>query len=275
MGWNQLVAPNPATQDGAGWCLRFAQSVFGAPARYNSAWDAWNATQYKHADWDMPEQGIAHPVWFSHWGTYGDPPRYDNWGHVAVRMEDGRILSSPGSGYGQQWFNSIGEIERYFNAQYVGWSEDLNGLRIIDYTAPQPTITGDDDMYAVVQYDDGWAGFWNMATGQATHIDTVEEWNRIATKFPIWKFADSGAFNAWKIKYGAVLPLNVDANAIAAAVVAQLGNTEINVDALAAAIAAQIDTTCNCGCGVPIPGPDTTTKEEILASIEANYPEDK
>lgn len=270
--WVQLAGANPNTQDYAGMCLRFTQSVFGAPVKYRSAWDAWNATQFKHLDSSFPE-GVASVVWFSHWGSYGSPPSYENWGHVVTRFPDGRYLSSPGSGYGQQWFNSIGDIERYFNAGFVGWSEDLNGLRIIE-DRPDPIESFDNDMYAVAQFDDGWAGFWNMATGQTGHIDTVEEWQRITPGTKIYKFADAAAFSAWQKKYANVLPLNVDAQAIAEAVVAEFGNTEINVDAIAQAVADKIDCTCDCGCGIPVPD-EITTKADILDAIETNYPEDK
>lgn len=276
MSWQQLVTPNTSVQDYAGFCLRFVQSVNGSPARYASAWDAWLATEHKHETRDLPDVSV--PCWFEHWGTYGEPPTYGNWGHVVQYVPGAGFVSSPvgklGT-YGQSWFGTLEEVERTFNARFVGWSEDINGLKVVENTFTPDPASGDENMYAVAAYDDGWAGFWNMTTGQVGHIDTVEEWNRIAGNLKVWKFADSGAFNAWKAKYATVLPLNVDSAAIAAEVVAQLGNTEINVDALASAIAAKIETVCNCGCGVPAPAPDVTTKEEILASIEANYPEDK
>lgn len=271
MSWNQLLSPNPGQQDWAGSCLSFSSHAFNVPDRYGCAWDAWS-NSVQHADWEFPS-GVAHPVWFEHWGTYGEPPTYKNWGHVCVRFSDGRLMSSPGSGYGQQWFNSIQEVESWFNCRYVGWSEDINGVRVIQYKGE---TSGDDDMYGVAKFDDGWAGFWNMTTGQIGHIDTVDEWNRIAGSgnVKVWSFANNEVFTAWKNKYANVLPLNVDADAIAKAVVVELGNTQINVDALATAIADKIGNTCNCGCGIPVPS-DVTTKVEILSAIEANYPEDK
>lgn len=131
MSWTQNVAPNTATQDGAGFCLRFTQTVFNAPARYESAWQAWNATQYKHSDSEqLPDVSVI--LWFSHYGTYGDPPRYDNWGHVVTYFPGRGFLSSPGTGYGQQWLDSPRDVERVYNSKYVGWSEDINGLRVAE-----------------------------------------------------------------------------------------------------------------------------------------------
>lgn len=276
MSWQQLVQPDTSVQDYAGFCLRFVQSVNGSPARYASAWDAWLATTLKHETRDLPDVSV--PCWFEHWGTYGEPPTYANWGHVVQYVPGRGFLSSPvgrlGT-YGQSWFGTLEEVERTFNAKFVGWSEDINGLQVAQNTYTPDVQPGEENMYAVASYADGWAGFWNMTTGQVGHIDTVEEWNRIAGNLKVWKFADQADFNAWKAKYATVLPINVDSAAIATEVVAQLGNTEINVDALATAIAAKIETVCNCGCGIPVPAPDVTTKTEILASIEANYPEDK
>lgn len=141
MAWQALVAPRKGTQDGAGWCLRYAQSFFGAPVRYNSAWDAWNATQYKHGTGEgLPEVPVL--LWFSHYGTYGSPPTYGNWGHVAIHVPGDAIYTSPGTGYGFERWANIGQIESRFASKYVGWSEDINGLRVaqnVNTPAPTPT----------------------------------------------------------------------------------------------------------------------------------------
>jgi hypothetical protein len=150
----QLVQPNTSVQDGTGWCLRFTQSVWGAPARYNSAWDAWNATQHKHTDRVMPSDSV--PVWFSHYGSYGTPATYGNWGHVVSWIvTEKKFLSSPAKGYGQQWLNSIEEVERVYNSKYVGWSEDINGLRVANTNTPTPKTThnGETDMIIIHHYE--------------------------------------------------------------------------------------------------------------------------
>ena len=134
----QLVYPNPSTQDGAGWCLRFTQTVWGAPVRYNSAWDAWNATTLKHDITEDIPNDVGVVVWFSHYGSYGSPPYYANWGHVVSWIPGRGYLSSPRNGYGQDWSTSIGEVEAKFNCRYVGWTEDINGLRVAEITQPKP-----------------------------------------------------------------------------------------------------------------------------------------
>lgn len=146
----QLVAPNIHAEDATGMCLRFTQRVFQNknPYYYNSAWIAWlNAVHKRYGP--LPED-IAVPVYFEHWGTYGSPPTYDNWGHIAVRFPGGGVLSSPASGYGQQWFPNIESVERTFNARYVGWAYDVGGLMVADVAstpapapAPKPVNKGD------------------------------------------------------------------------------------------------------------------------------------
>jgi hypothetical protein len=127
---SQLVTPNTSATDGAGWCLRFTQKVWGAPARYNSAWDAWEATQLKHSTSENIPTDVGVVVWFSHYGTYGSPAYYANWGHVVSWIPGRGYLSSPTNGVGQKWLGSIQEVERAYNSKYVGWSEDINGLRV-------------------------------------------------------------------------------------------------------------------------------------------------
>jgi len=125
----QLVSPDLSIEAQAGSCLLFVQNVYGAPAQYKSAWAAWNGTSLKHSD-GLPDVSV--PVWFSHYGFYGEPGQevYDNWGHVVAYVPSRGFLSSPAKGYGQQWLATIEEVERTFNSKYVGWSEDINGLQV-------------------------------------------------------------------------------------------------------------------------------------------------
>lgn len=137
----QLVQPNLSVTDSAGSCLRFTQSVWGAPVKYDSAWQAWQATTFKHYDRVMPKDSVV--VWFEHWGSYGRPPRRDNWGHVVSWIEsEKKFLSSPARGVGQQWLATIEEVERVFNSKYVGWSEDINGLRVASVNPDPVEILG-------------------------------------------------------------------------------------------------------------------------------------
>lgn len=132
MTWMALVPPRLGTADYPGMCLRFSQSFFGAPVKYRSAWEAWQHQQYRHPTTD-PLPNVPVLLWFSHWGTYGDPLSYENWGHVTPYVPGDGIYSSPANpyaGWSQSKFSTIAEVERAYNCTYVGWSEDINGLRV-------------------------------------------------------------------------------------------------------------------------------------------------
>lgn len=124
----QLVQPNLNSKDNAGFCLRFTQTVWAAPVRYATAWEAWEATQLKHSTAENLPLDVGVVVWLDHYGTYGG--KYGRYGHVVSWIPGRGYLSSPTSGYGQKWLSSIEEVERAYNATYVGWSEDINGLRV-------------------------------------------------------------------------------------------------------------------------------------------------
>jgi len=198
MTWAQLVTPS-VVSDNAGMCLRFVQSVYGAPVKYASAWDAWNATTLKHLDRDLPPVSV--PVWFSHFGTYQGV--YANWGHVVAYFpERGQFLSSPPNGYGNAWLNSIEEVERMFNSRYVGWSEDLNGLQVAKYNQdPTPSKNGNYDMIVKVQCADGWAAIWNMTTGNYQHIDDPDEWTYFTHHLEEYMFENEAHFVSIRDKY--------------------------------------------------------------------------
>lgn len=201
MPWQQLTEPR-IVSDNAGLCLRFVQSVYNAPVKYASAWDAWRATTLKHESRDLPPVSV--PVWFSHYGTYGTPPTYANWGHVVAYFPDrGQFLSSPGQGYGHEWFDSIEAVERRFNSTFVGWSEDINGLQVAIHTAnPNPPITeGNKDMIVKVQCADGYAAVWNMTTGEYQHIAEDNDWRYFTDHLQEFQFENEAHLRNFRDKY--------------------------------------------------------------------------
>jgi hypothetical protein len=139
----QLIQPNTATKDYAGYCLRFTQSVYNAPIKHATAWDAWEATQHKFYSREMPDVSV--PVWFDHWGTYGE---YGQYGHVVAYIPGRGFLSSPTSGYGQKWLDTIEQVEATYNSTFVGWTEDINGLQVAKITQPTK-LTNGKEMYII------------------------------------------------------------------------------------------------------------------------------
>jgi len=115
----QLVEPNLNTVGTSGWCLAYAQNMFGAPAIEPNAWSAWLNTQYKHAE-GLPN--VAVPCWFD--GADGE-------GHVVVYVPSQGFYSSPyNTSTTHAVLSSIAEVERIYGVGYVGWSEDIETLRV-------------------------------------------------------------------------------------------------------------------------------------------------
>lgn len=146
MAFKQLITPNLRARADAGNCLVMAQNITGAPAQNPSATEAANRTKFRHGSRQMPNTVAV--LWFDHWGTYGRPAQYKNWGHVVVYVPGkGFASSSPNpweydgedTGGGIYWYDSIEAVERTFNASFRFWSEDINGRRVCEpAAAPKP-----------------------------------------------------------------------------------------------------------------------------------------
>ena len=151
---------------------------------YESATKAFHATHHRHTTRSLPDVAVL--LWFSHWGTYGSPPRWDNWGHVAVWVPGRGILSSPvTNGYvngkpvsTQEWFSSIAQLEKAINGTYLGYTEDLNGLRVAVISNKSINTPEDEDMpdsmFAVVDGVPSWC-WLNWATGKVYSVHTQKE----------------------------------------------------------------------------------------------------
>jgi len=128
----QLVQPNLNTEGAIGACLSYARRIFDAPAGIDTAWQAWENTKYKHNG--LPPSDGAVPCWFRY-PANGTLP-----GHVVISVPETGFYSSPYStstkAQYQQGTNtravlpSITEVEGIYHCKYVGWSEDINGVRV-------------------------------------------------------------------------------------------------------------------------------------------------
>ena len=101
-------------------CLGNVQSGFSIPGKYPTAWQAWLHTQ-QHTD-AIPT-GVDVPVFFSY--TANIDGVTDNYGHIGVRLADGRFWSDG---------NVYASIEAYTSThspKYVGWGESVNDVAVI------------------------------------------------------------------------------------------------------------------------------------------------
>lgn len=120
----QLVTPNLSTVGLVGWCLKFVEDAYSTPHLGATATDAWHATQFPHTD-ALPAAQV--PVWFSYYEGG------ENYGHVAINIPGQGVLSSPyKQDNTQQWFASIAQCEQVLNCKYLGWSEDLATVRLVE-----------------------------------------------------------------------------------------------------------------------------------------------
>lgn len=124
---NQLIQPNLSVVGYPDYCLAYVEQVFGVQNDPDpDAWQGWLNTKFKHAD-AVPNLSV--PVWFSWTGTIGGITQ--NWGHVAVSTPQG-VYTNPLTGSGHRVFPSVAALATNYGVSYVGWSEDIGNLRIIE-----------------------------------------------------------------------------------------------------------------------------------------------
>lgn len=123
--YRQLVKPDLSVQEKSGFSLAHIQKAFGAPIQHTFAWHAWLDCEHTHnALTELPSAYV--PVWFYTTIERTDTPL----GHVMVWDPiSEKLWGTPRSGYGKQWY-TFGDIVNA-KTHYVGWSEDINGLRVV------------------------------------------------------------------------------------------------------------------------------------------------
>lgn len=104
----------------ANFCLANVCKGYAIPNRFASAWEAWLNTE-QHSD--TPPMGLDVPVFFSYTATIDGINK--NWGHIGVRLKDGRFWSD-GTIY-----SSIAAYQANHSPRYVGWGESVNERQII------------------------------------------------------------------------------------------------------------------------------------------------
>ncbi len=146
---NALLTANAATQGIPYLCLDFATQVFSVPNKYYFATEAWKATRYKHSSTE-PLPNVSVPVWFNWSGTVEGV--YKDWGHVAVWFPGKGVLSSPFTrNLKQQWFDSPAKLIAYLGSgSYVGWSEDINDVRVAETVKEEAVYPNENDVEMVL-----------------------------------------------------------------------------------------------------------------------------
>lgn len=105
-----------------GQCLKWVRLCFGVGAKYSTALKAWQNAAHKHTD---PNPPANVPVFFA--------PSRNGYGHVAYSLGNRRVRTT-NSGTGTIYNTTIDNIVKSWGQAYLGWTEDLNGVRV--YTPP-------------------------------------------------------------------------------------------------------------------------------------------
>jgi hypothetical protein len=127
MNYEQEIAPNLSVVGQNGECLVYVREVFGIAAKYPTATAGWENAAYKHAG-DTPPSDVSVPVWFS----------WESAGHVAVSVPGKGIYSTTADG--DKVFPTVEALAAYIGGMYLGWSEDVDGVRVVEpAAAPAPT----------------------------------------------------------------------------------------------------------------------------------------
>ncbi len=136
MDYQQIVQPNLNIIGRNGYCLAYVEDVFGTPHIYPNATTGWAEAQYKHTE--LPPSNISVPIWFS----FNDPD-----GHVCV-WANGVIHTTTANG--MRTFTNIQALLNFMNngtinehMVYLGWSEDLANVRIVEGVTMETMNKGD------------------------------------------------------------------------------------------------------------------------------------
>lgn len=128
------IAVLNSTTGFGGLCLQFTRLVFGVPALYATAYKAYLGAEHKHPGDTNPPYGV--PVF---WAPH-DP---GGAGHVAPSLGNG-LVRTTNSATQTVYTVAISKITSAWGMPYLGWTEDLNGVRV--WTPPAPAQ--EDDMLA-------------------------------------------------------------------------------------------------------------------------------
>lgn len=113
-------AARQSDRNAPGYCLRWARSRAGVPAKYLSADVAWRHAHGKHRRDRTPPAGAA-VYWTG--GSHG-------YGHVAISVGHGKVRSTDAGGEGHVATVDLGWPHRVWGLRYAGWSDSINGYTI-------------------------------------------------------------------------------------------------------------------------------------------------
>jgi hypothetical protein len=129
MGAKAIAYAKTITRWPVGYCLKFVRTCFNVSSKYPSAISAWNNAKYRHGPSSAIPAGV--PVFF----------RGGKYGHVAISLGNGMCRSTDYPRAGVVSDVKISTLAAKWNYPYIGWSEDLNGVRVWVKPTAAPKVT--------------------------------------------------------------------------------------------------------------------------------------
>lgn len=112
-----------------GMCQKFVRDqCWRVPSLYGSAIEAWNGARHKHPGDRTPPVGA--PTYYRG-GEYGHAVIYCGGSHQGIRSTDCQSAYAVSD-------TDVGWPERAWGYVYLGWTEDINGVRVITGDTPPP-----------------------------------------------------------------------------------------------------------------------------------------
>lgn len=127
----------------SGYCLQFVRECFDVASYFGSAIDAWNGANVRHEGDRNPPPAV--PLYFS------SPSIYD---HVVFWCGNDEIITTFNDDVRQYIGNAIADVERDFDAQLLGWAEDINRVTVYSGGAqPGPPVValGDEEEMRLIR----------------------------------------------------------------------------------------------------------------------------
>lgn len=121
---NAAAQVKKASQDWTGWCLKFCRIMYGVAALYTEADLAWDKAKYRHTTGVPPKGALV--FW-----------RVGKFGHIAISDGGGYVYSTDIMRRGKVDRVPITYVTSHWRATYLGWTEDINGVRVITVAVPK------------------------------------------------------------------------------------------------------------------------------------------
>lgn len=159
----QTLPANPNIPCKPGWCLAYVNEVFGVPKRFGSATAAWEASATKHKDRNFPSN-VWLPVWY---GLANEPA-----GHVVLLAPDGSVFSTSDLGNVPHHHPDLADLEAYYAyygmpLTYRGWTEDVEGTRVITPDAGSAAISLQDSTVTPIPKE------WDEMASKQDFMDAI------------------------------------------------------------------------------------------------------